>query len=122
VGLATQIEKGELRSRATEVLLTRHLAPLLDEGADVLVLGCTHYPFVAPMIEQIAMAAGKKIAIVDTGDAVTRQLARLLDQKGLCRQAGDGGTLAAFTTGSRTALKTAFVNLLGERPPVGVVG
>src|SRR5690606_39000620 len=46
IGLADQIEFGALESSATDALLRRFIAPLLDQGADTLVLGCTHYPLV----------------------------------------------------------------------------
>ena len=49
-GLADQVEKGELQSAATRQLIDRLVQPLLAQGADTLVLGCTHYPFVAPLI------------------------------------------------------------------------
>ncbi|KAF1035803.1 MAG: Glutamate racemase [Herbaspirillum frisingense] len=80
VGLVDLIEKGELYSPATVGLLERYLAPLLEQGADTLVLGCTHYPFVREAIDGVCRRlAGKEAAIVDTGQAVTRQLLRLLE-------------------------------------------
>ncbi len=119
VGLADQVEKGELQSAASALLVHRYVEPLIAQGVDVLVLGCTHYPFVQPLIEQAAMRAGKPpLAIIDTGDAVARQLLRLLDQHGIRHQAGDGGALQGFTTGSRTTLARAFITLLKIDPAV----
>jgi glutamate racemase len=112
-GLADQIEKGELRSAATAALLERYLAPLLREGADTLVLGCTHYPFVLPLIESVARKhASAPLKIIDTGEAVARQLARVLEQRGLLCNGAQPVPLRAFTTGSETALATAFSRLL----------
>ncbi|MDB5761651.1 MAG: murI [Herminiimonas sp.] len=120
IGLADQIEKGELRSAATAALVRRYVAPLIGQGADTLVLGCTHYPFVQPLIEDaVRRIAAQPVGIVDTGEAIARQLARLLAQHGLQRQTAVEGTLTAFTTGSRTSLATAFSNLLKLRPEVG---
>ena len=116
-GLADQVEKGELRSAATAALVKRYLAPLLEQGADTLVLGCTHYPFVQALIEDMAGQSGKTLAIVDTGEAVARQLERVLAQRGLLREDG-AGAVAGFTTGSRTALETAFARLLKLEIPV----
>jgi glutamate racemase len=119
VGLADQIEKGELHSAATAVLVRRYVEPLLEQGADTLVLGCTHYPFVQALIEEvIRRITARPVAIVDTGDAVARQLVRLLDERGLRRAAGDEGSLAAFTTGSESALSGAFSTLLKLHPAV----
>jgi glutamate racemase len=122
VGLADQIEKGELRSAATAVLVRRYVEPLLEQGADTLVLGCTHYPFVQPLIEEVVKrVTARPVTIIDTGDAVARQLVRLLDERGLQRATEDEGSLAAFTTGSETALTGAFGNLLKLHPPVIVI-
>jgi len=122
-GLADQIEKGELRSAATAALVRRYVAPLIAQGADTLVLGCTHYPFVLPLIENAASEAGHdKPAIIDTGEAVARQLARLLAQHGLLNRHSAAGTLQAYTSGSRTALYDAFAKLLLQHPPVAKIG
>ncbi len=122
IGLADQVEKGELHSAATAMLVRRHVAPLIEQGADTLVLGCTHYPFVRQLIESAARGATvdqpQPIAIVDTGEAVARQLLRLLTRHGLQRIEQGGGSLAAFTTGSETALATAFSNLLQLHPVI----
>jgi glutamate racemase len=114
-GLADQIELGELDSDATAAMLARYILPLLDQGADTLVLGCTHYPLVQAAIERIiAGATSREIVLVDTGEAVARQLARLLAAAGK-RRADDGqaGGLESFTSASATALAVAFSSLLG---------
>ena len=118
-GLADQIEKGELQSRDTAALVQRYIAPLLAQNADTLVLGCTHYPFVGPLIARVAATSAEPVQLVDTGEPVARQLERLLRQQGLLR--GDTAPhngLSAYTTGSRTALSTAFQGLLEIDPPV----
>ena len=121
-GLADQIEKGELQSRDTAALVQRYVAPLLAQKVDTLVLGCTHYPFVEPLIASVAAVAGGSVHMVDTGEPVARQLERLLAQHGLLRpDAPLQGELRAYTTGSRTALSTAFRMLLDLNPPVDEV-
>jgi len=118
-GLADQVEKGELRSAATAALLERYLAPLLREGADTVVLGCTHYPFVLPLVEALARKhASVPIKVIDTGEAVARQLARVLEQCGMVRSGGDLAQLRGLTTGGETALSTAFSRLLRLDVPV----
>jgi glutamate racemase len=121
IGLADQIEFGELDSSATDALLRRFIAPLLDAGADTLVLGCTHYPLVQASIERvIAAQTGREVVLVDTGDAVARQLARLLAAAALARQAQEPvpARLDGYTSASATALSAAFTGLLGLDPPV----
>ena len=120
-GLADQIEFGVLESDATDALLRRFITPLLDQGADTLVLGCTHYPLVQASIERvIATHTGQSVMLIDTGEAVARQLERLLAAGAIARAAGAPGAarLDGYTSASATALSAAFAGLLGLDPPV----
>jgi glutamate racemase len=118
-GLVERIEMGELTSEATMAMLDRFLAPLLDQGADTVVLGCTHYPFVRDAITQVVAArGGVDVTLIDTGDAVARQLARLLEGAGLQRPGGTAAHLHCFTSGNPDALSKAFADLLGLKPVV----
>ena len=125
VGLVDQIELGELDSSAMMATLDRFIAPLLAQEADTLVLGCTHYPLVRGAIERLLVGMGRgDVALVDTGDAVARQLARLLVAGGLARAVGTEGLsagLTGYTTASAAALTAAFRSLLGIDPPVYAV-
>jgi glutamate racemase len=118
-GLVDQIELGD--TEAVTALLRRYVTPLLEQGADTLVLGCTHYPLVKATIEDLIAESGSQdIALVDTGEAVARQLVRLLDAGGLLR-AADAAVpprLTAYTSASATALSAAFNSLVGIDPPV----
>ena len=100
---------GGNKTRKLEFLV----ADALAQGADTLVLGCTHYPFVQALIANSAAKAGHGVTLVDTGEPVARQLQRLLMQHGLLRISSTPGQLSAYTTGSRTALSSAFRLLLG---------
>lgn len=119
-GLVDQIELGEFNSTATRVMLEGYLLPLLDQGVDTVVLGCTHYPFVRAVIESILTVVRRHdVVLIDTGDAVARQLARLLVSAGRQRvDIGIPARLEAFTTASGAALSVAFASLLGQVPPV----
>ncbi|MES2321852.1 MAG: glutamate racemase [Pseudomonadota bacterium] len=118
-GLVEQIELGELDSADTTAMLTRYIAPLLDQGADTLVLGCTHYPFVQSAIEGIiARTTTRQVVLIDTGEAVARQLARLLAAAGLENKGSGAARLEGFTSASETALAVGFASLLGLAPPV----
>jgi glutamate racemase len=112
-GLADQVEKGELRSAATAALVRRYVAPLMAAGADALVLGCTHYPFLVDAIRRSAAASGAgDVAIIDTGEAVARQLHRLLGERGWLVTDGMAPVLG-YTTASMSSLRIAFESLLG---------
>lgn len=113
-GLAGQVEQGALRSPATMALVRRFVGPLIAAGADTLVLGCTHYPFLITQIESAARQAGAtRLAIIDTGDAVARQLAKVLAKHGLlCPPSLTPAAIAAWTTGSASSLGTAMRKLL----------
>jgi glutamate racemase len=120
-GLADQIELGELASPAIVAMLRRYVTPLLEGGADTLVLGCTHYPLVQASIEHVIRESGAgDIALVDTGDAVARQLARLLDAGGLLRApaAHAPARVDGYTSAAASALSAAFNSLIGIDPPV----
>ncbi len=75
VGLVECIERGELNADNTVKLVQQYCQPLLNEGADTIVLGCTHYPFVRPLIEQVV---GSEVALIDTGAAVAKHLQKRL--------------------------------------------
>ncbi|HLY96717.1 MAG TPA: glutamate racemase [Sideroxyarcus sp.] len=97
-GLVEQVELGELRSARTRELIERYTAPLLHRGADTLILGCTHYPFLAALIHEVV---GDKITLVDTGAAVARQLQRRIETELPARQTAvhpERATSAQFFT------------------------
>ena len=75
-GLVPLIECGKADSEDTLELLAKHLEPIQDAGADTLVLGCTHYPFLRKAIRKLL---GESITLIDTSDAVVRQLKRQLE-------------------------------------------
>jgi len=75
VGLVEAIESGALDAPETEALLRQLLTPLVEAGADQLVLGCSHYPFLLPLIERVV---GPGVTVVDPSPAVARQTARVL--------------------------------------------
>jgi glutamate racemase len=120
-GLADQIEFGDRASDETTAMLRRYIAPLLAQGADTLVLGCTHYPLVQASIEQVIAREGARgVVLVDTGEAVARQLGRLLEAGGLLRLANADAParVEGYTSASATALSAAFNSLVGIDPPV----
>ena len=75
-GLVELIEDGQLISKKMTILLTRHLQKLVKHNIDYLVLGCTHYPYLIPQIKEII---GKDITIIDSGQAVAKQIKNVLE-------------------------------------------
>lgn len=110
-GLVEQIEAGDLEGPATEALLRRYLEPLLDRGADVIVLGCTHYPFLTAAIRRLA---GPEVQVLDPSEAVARQVRRVLEG----RPPAGSGRQHFLTTGQPEALSAAVRHLLGFEPTV----
>lgn len=94
-GLVDLIEQGKLESDETRTLLQRYLEPMVAAGADTVVLGCTHYPYIAPLIHELAPG----LEVVDAAPAVARQVARVLHERGLAHPDRDGG-LRYATTGA----------------------
>lgn len=74
-GLAQAIESGDLEAPAVRALVARYTAPLRAQAVDTVVLGCTHYPWVAPLIQD---ALGPEVRLIDTAQAVAAQTARVL--------------------------------------------
>ena len=96
-GLVKAIEAGELESASTEVMLRGWLEPMLAQGMDQLVLACTHYPFVRPLIERIC---GPIVQIIDPAPAVAKQVERLLEQRGLLASGtGPATPILGWTSG-----------------------
>jgi glutamate racemase len=95
-GLVEQVEAGLVAAPTTREMLEACLAPMVEAGVDSLVLGCTHYPFLRPLMEEIL---GDGVEIFDPGLAVARQTAKVLDKDGLLRQGGEG-QYTFYTSGS----------------------
>jgi len=79
-GLVELIETGDLDSQQIRQLLGHYVEPLLAERCDTIILGCTHYPFLKPLLREMLP---NSITLIDTGAAVSRQLQRLLSQSNL---------------------------------------
>jgi glutamate racemase len=110
-GLVAQIELGELETPKTREILEEALLPMLEKGIDTVVLGCTHYPFVIPLIEKIC---GDQVRVIDPAPAVARQTQRVLESTGLLSQAKDGSSVDFFTSGPETQFSFILKELIGE--------
>lgn len=87
-GLVEFIEQGKQHSPACNTLLKQYIQPLINEGIDTLVLGCTHYPFIQ---QQISAIAGKQVKIIETAAPVTQQLIKKLVEENLTAEKSQQG-------------------------------
>ncbi|GAC1386188.1 MAG: glutamate racemase [Herpetosiphon sp.] len=110
-GLPEQVEAGDLYGPETHRLLRQYTDPLIAQGADVLVLGCTHYPFLRPTLEALL---GPAVTIIDTGPAVARQTQRILTQHVLLSGKQHGAV--RFWTSAPVANTAAVLSTLWPAP------
>ncbi|MDT4841551.1 Glutamate racemase [compost metagenome] len=109
-GLVERIEAGDLMGPDTRQLLAGYVEPLLAEGCDTLILGCTHYPFLRPLLHQLVPDS---VSLIDTGAAVARQLQRLLDARGLLAT-GQAERCRFWSSGDPAAMQEILPILWGD--------
>jgi glutamate racemase len=109
-GLVERIEGGETEGPDLEAMLRARLAPLLKEGIDELVLGCTHFPLAAGALQNVI---GPDVRIIDPSPAVARRTEQMLHKRNLLKADG-GGSLAVFTSGDPDSLARFIRRTLEE--------
>jgi len=113
--LAPFIQEGSLFDEETMEMARGYCAPLREAGVDTLILGCTHYPLVAPMLQRIL---GRNVRLVSGGHAVAAAIQRTLEGSGLARERDEEGTYEFFCTGPISSfgeVATRFLQMpLGE--------
>jgi glutamate racemase len=107
-GLVEQVERADLHSAETEALLRKFITPLIEQGADTLVLGCTHYPFLRDTIQRVA---GEGVTLLDPADAVARELARRLADTGSLSNPAQQGQVQFFTSGDLAQAQAVMSHL-----------
>ena len=105
------VERGELDTPALREALRRHVGPMVEAGADQIVLGCTHFPFLAPAIRAVA---GEGVSLVDPAPAVARQLARRLGAA--ASPMGGAGAAHRFESTGGPVDFARYVRWLDEAP------
>jgi glutamate racemase len=113
-GLVETVEAGALDTPETESLLRGYLVPLLEAGIDQLVLGCTHYPFLSPLIQRIV---GPHVTLIDPAPAVARQVGCVLARRSLLAPAGQTGHHRFYTSGDPAKFSAMVQTLTGTRHP-----
>jgi glutamate racemase len=110
-GLVERVEAGDLSGSETRALVSRYVDPLVEQGADAIVLGCTHYPFLRAAIEQ---AAGPAVRIIDPAVAVAREVRRRLAAVDLLSLNAKAGTERVWTTGPPERTRSVVASLWGR--------
>jgi glutamate racemase len=113
-GLVEQVEAGDVAGPRTRRLVQEYTEPLMSAGADVIVLGCTHYAFLRPVISEVV---GAGVQLIETGAAVARQLRRVLEERSLLNSSTGPGTERFWTTGDMDLAGKVMSSLWG-RPVV----
>ena len=103
-GFVELVERGILDGPEAEAVVKASLQPLLDAGADTIVLGCTHYPFLQPLIQRLA---GPEVRVIDPAPAVARQTLRILREREVAPGVGPG-TTELHSSGCQEALQRIF--------------
>lgn len=117
IGLVECIERGELNAEHTLALLQQYCQPLLDKGADTVVLGCTHYPFVKAHIQRIV---GDKVTLIDTGAAVAKHLQNRLGAMQLLVESAQNGEVKFWTNSPSPGAKAVIEMLWGKPAQITV--
>ena len=110
-GLVEHVERADLHSPETEALLRQFISPLLEQGADTLVLGCTHYPFLRDAMQRVA---GANVTLLDPAEAVARELVRRLGDPQHSGPSSRPGSVRFFTTGDVAHTQHAVTHLWGR--------
>lgn len=108
-GLVEAVEAGQADSPATAEILKQAVEPMLEQGADALVLGCTHFPFLRPALEKIVQG---RMHLIDSGEAVARQTVRVLETANLLNPQAQTGHLTCFTSADPELSREVIAKLL----------
>jgi glutamate racemase len=115
-GLMEQVEALRLDGEETESLIKKYVSPLLAKGADNIVLGCTHYSFLAPIIREVT---GPDVEIINTDLAVAKETVRRLEAERLLSTSIERGNDEFWSSGPEHEAREQFSLLWGE--PVNVL-
>lgn len=96
-GLVEHVERGDFTSTTLRALLVEYTQPLIEQGSDVLILGCTHYPFLANSLRELI---GCDITILETSNAVAQHVMRLLDKHELKAHSEQQGSVSFYSSKS----------------------
>lgn len=112
-GFVELVEKGITTGHEADSTVRTSLMPLLDAGADMIVLGCTHYPFLSETISKVASEAypEREIKIIDPAPAVARHLLEVMNEEGIQEKSPNGFHVELHASGDPTTLLTTYNRL-----------
>ncbi|MDE0926650.1 MAG: glutamate racemase [Methylophilaceae bacterium] len=115
IGLVECIERGEIHAASTKALIAEYCAPLLEAGADTIVLGCTHYPFVRDVIQGVV---GEGVTVIDTGEAVAKHLQATLEVQSLLTSTEEEADVLVWTNNTAAYRDAVIQQLWGDNAVV----
>lgn len=114
-GFVELVEKGQTSGAEAEAVVQNSLVPLLEAGADTIVLGCTHYPFLADTIKKVAAAHGadgNSFHLIDPAPAVARHLLEVMEAEGIQTISPEGFSMELLCSGDRKGLLHTYNSLV----------
>lgn len=114
-GFVELVEKGQTSGAEAEAVVQNSLVPLLEAGADTIVLGCTHYPFLADTIKKVAAAHGadgNSFHLIDPAPAVARHLLEVMEAEGIQTVSPEGFSMELLCSGDRKELLHTYNSLV----------
>lgn len=118
-GLVEEIEAGRANGSRAKAILKDALGPMLAQGLDSVVLGCTHYAFASEGIREIT---GPQVHVIDPAPAIARRVDQLLEERGLRAPSPQAGNVRYLTTGDAGKMRERVLELLGEKAEIEKVG
>lgn len=106
-GFVELVESGNISGPEAESIVEKSVSPLIEAGADTIVLGCTHYPFLA---ETILKVAGAPVTLIDPAPAVAKHLMEVMEEEGLIRK--DGFSISLHSSGNLETLEKTYNQLI----------
>ena len=113
-GFVELVEAGNITGPQAEAVVEASLKPIIDEGADVIVLGCTHYPFLSGTISKVSreLYPDRVITIIDPAPAVARHVLDTMKKNNILSEAGHGFSMELHASGDDTNLKKFYKTLV----------
>ncbi len=106
------VEEGWFDHRAAALVAEEYLAPLTAAGVGSLVLGCTHYPLLRPLLQRVM---GEDVRLIDSGEETAKVVARVLQERGLAAPAGAGATHRFVVSDDEARFRQVGARFIGDR-------
>ncbi|MEQ1546450.1 glutamate racemase [Methyloglobulus sp.] len=110
-GLVEQVELGDLNGDKTRALVAQYVLPLITQNVDFIVLGCTHYPFLASLIQELV---GSSITVIDSGSAIARELKSRLEKAEILADRNYSGSVQFWSSDETGKAKQVISQLWGD--------